>query len=254
MWNAVRERDEQTGRFCKGCLPVDARQGHLCIDCYTRWEAADAGYEAFTRALLGVDRAVQRDNGGVASFTLGYVPLSGIALTFDELESFHRGTTVGSEKGAENAVRFTRAFESAVKQHPVEESARRISRLRCPRCNRLGLVWDPALVAQRGEVQVACSNPDCSAILDQNGVEVLTVRQEQKVTGAVIIVNGQPLSETIEEAEPFTPKRPEHGELDPLMILTVTELRDMAKDLDIPKNRSKRQLADAIRAAQEVAA
>jgi hypothetical protein len=37
--------------------------------------------------------------------------------------------------------------------------------------------------------------------------------------------------------------------LDPLESLTVAELRVMAKDLDIPKNRSRRQLMEAIRAS-----
>jgi hypothetical protein len=250
-WNADRERDEYTGRPCKGCLPVEARHGHLCIDCFTRWQTADAGYEAFTRALLGVDRAVQRDNGGVASSTLGYVPLSGIALTFDELESFHRKAGPTSESGAENAVRFTRAFESAVKTHPIEESSHHIARVRCPRCNRVGLIWNPTSTS-RTDVEVVCSKPECTATFNQDGLEATSLRQTHNATGAVIIVNGQPLNEIIEEAAPFEPTRPEHESFDPMMLHTVKELRDMAAalHLGIPKNRSKQEFADRIRNAR----
>jgi hypothetical protein len=248
-WNADRERDEYTGRECRGCLPREARHGHLCLDCFMRWESAEAGYPSLSRALLGVDRAVQRDNGGVASSTLGYVPLSGIALMFDELESYHRGATPNTLPGARNAVLFARAYEAAVKSYPIEERAHRIERTRCPRCNHLNLVWNPTR-SEGGEVIVKCSNPECSGEFNQSQLEVETMRQVHKVE-TPLLEGGQPVHLIPEDAEPYQPSRPEHELFDRLMLHTVAELREMARDLDIPKNRSKRELADAIRASRE---
>lgn len=247
-WNADRERYEYSGRECRGCLPVEARNGHLCDRCDTQWQEASNGYGKLVKALTGVSRAVQRDNGGVASSTLGYVPLSGIEMMFDELESYRKGATPNNLPGAMQAIRFSRAYRSAVRSHPIEEKAHRIDSTRCPHCNQLRLVWNPT-EREGGAVSVKCSNPECTELLDQAMFEVETMRQLHNVT-APVLEGGQPVNIIPEHAEPYAPEREEHQGFDPMMLHTVRELRDIARDLDIPTSGTKRALIDSIAEAR----
>lgn len=187
-WNSKTERFETTGRQCKGCLPRESRHGLLCWGCWENVETAIDGYQKLTRMLAGVDRAVQRDNGGVRGQSLGYVPIASVPLMLDELESYVKGRPsnadvwVSTSAGAMNAVRFGRAFAAAMRSHPTEETAHRIRRTRCTKCRQLTLVWHPA-PAFRSNVTVKCSNPDCGLEMDQTSFEAIAAieKPEKKV-------------------------------------------------------------------------
>jgi len=236
-WSDKRSRLETTGRLCHGCLPREARHGLLCWTC---WEAADtalAGVLTLQQRLAGIDRAVQRDNGGVRGTSLGYIPIASVPLMLDELASYLRGAHinpdvwVASPSGAKNAVRLGKAFAAAVKAHPTEEQSHRIKRTRCPECRQLALQWNPP---GRGgaPVTVTCQNAACGHIFDQTafdkiaGIEKPCCRQcasetcndpgcDCHIPYADLIADprGGLVDERGDFAEPFDPERPEHAAL-----------------------------------------
>ena len=177
-WNDTRGREEATGKECRGCVPREARRGLLCWTCWESAEEALGGHELLRQRLAGVDRAVQRDNAGVRSQTIGYVPIPSVKLMFDELDSYLRSMTssaelwVANKQGAVDAVRFGRAYAAGVRSHPTEEKAHRIDRARCTECRQMCLVWNP--VARFGdEVRITCGNPECSLSIGQTSFELL---------------------------------------------------------------------------------
>jgi hypothetical protein len=258
-WTEDRDREESTGDECRGCLPREAKQGLLCWPCWDSASTAVEGVPRLAQMLRGVDRAVQRDNGGVASQTLGYIPIPAVAVMLDELHSYLRSKRstdtlawVSTPVGAADAVRLGRAYSAAVKAHPTEERAHRIGRTRCTACNQLSLVWQPP--QSSGEaVVVNCSNPECTAVaMDQTLHEVGHERQVNHIA-APIMEGGEPVTLVIEAAERYEPARPEHAGFDPLTNYTVKELRALAHDLDLPASIGKPELIAALRAAEMVA-
>lgn len=215
-WNETHNRLEATGRECTGCLPVEAKQGHLCWNCWDGARAALGGYPHLQLMLTGIDRAVQADNAGVRGQSLGYVPIPGVPLTLEELRSYRKGAPaslidwVATQEGSKNAVRFTRAYKAAMRAHPTEEVAHKIRRTRCTSCSQLSLQWKPP--ARLGEnVTVNCSNPECLAELDQASFEKITAIEKPGLTVATI-----PAGDWIpdqKDEEPFDPTNPTHVEL-----------------------------------------
>jgi hypothetical protein len=258
-WNEDRDREESTGDECRGCLPREAKQGLLCWACWDSASAAVEGAPRLAGMLRGVDRAVQRDNGGVASQTLGYIPIPAVKVMLDELHSYLRSkgssdtlAWVSTPEGAADAVRLGRAYSAAVKAHPTEERAHRIGRTRCTACNQLSLVWQPP--SRSGDtVVVECSNVECTAVaMNQTLHEVGHERQVNR-NPTPIIVGGEPVSLTIEEAERYEPTRVEHAGFDRLDNLTVKELRALAHDLDLPASIGKAEIIAALHAAEMIA-
>ncbi len=217
-WNEKHQRLEATGRPCHGCQPREARHGLLCWTCWESVQTAVGGYERLATLLTGIDRAVQRDNGGIRGQSLGYVPIPGVPLALEELESYIRDrhasvdVWVSNPDGAKNAVRFGRAYASALRSHPPEEVAHKINRTRCPACNRISLVWNPP-VADGAEVTVICQNPECGQQLAQSSFETIAAIEKPDLTIAVIIDAGQPRNLTGAFAEPFDPTNPDHRAL-----------------------------------------
>ncbi len=177
-WNPDKDRMETSGKECKGCLPSEARQGMLCWNCWEDVQAALGGYDLLAQKLRGIDRAIQRDNGGIRTQSLGIIPIPAVRLMLDELWGYTRKMPanpilwVSSEQGAKDAIRFARAFRSAVRNHPTEETAHRVKRTRCTGCQQLTLVWNP-VTRIGGQVQVKCSNPECLLAMDQTSFEAI---------------------------------------------------------------------------------
>lgn len=173
-WNADHSRDEATGRVCEGCLPKLAHRGLICRSCKDDLDTALAGFELLADRLSGIDRAVQHDNGGVRTQSLGSIPISAVSLMLGELSSYlgfyRRGAT--PEIRAQGGVRFAQAYRSAVRNHPTEETAHPIRRIRCAACQQQTLVWNP-VTRIGGAVQVKCSNPKCGVAMSQNDFEAM---------------------------------------------------------------------------------
>lgn len=172
-WNEDRQREEATGRLCNGCLPRLAQKGHLCWGCWERVEQALTDWPGFARMIAGVERAVQRDNAGVRSQSVGYVPMSGTVLAVEEIRSYLRTLTghvdvwVASAAGAADAVRFARAMSAALRTHAVEEKAHKLQRLRCPNCRQLSFNWNPPTAAG-GRITVKCQNAACGKTITEH--------------------------------------------------------------------------------------
>lgn len=177
-WVEKRGREEATGRACRGCLPRTASTGLVCMPCWRQIVSAVAGYPELARALEGVDRAVVGESSGMTAHGGPGVPLSAVQLSLEEINSFDtiNGQTpeqwVSSEAGARDAVRFGRAYSSAVAAHPIKETSHPIRLARCPDCKQRTLVWHAPTTAA-SEVRVRCRNPECSYDVDQDTYEHL---------------------------------------------------------------------------------
>ena len=258
-WNERRDREETTGRTCKGCLPREARHGHLCLNCWTKVENALSDWPMFEMKIEGVTRAVQRDNGGISGQSIGYVPIPGTVLAVDEIRSYLRGSHsnadrwVSTAEGAANARRFARALEGAMRTHAVEEKSHKLHRVRCPECATLTFVWNPPSSAG-GDITVTCQNPNCQKIIrehdtvsgGQEKLDVIATIEDRrgKVPAANIRAGGRD-----EFAEPYNPTRPEHAGMDPLSILTKAQLQnilDPDRELARVKHLRKADLIAAI--------
>lgn len=162
-------------RQCNGCKPRQANVGMVCGPCFGRIEEAIVAAGPWFEMLEGVEHAVRRDTSGGARHQPN-VPLAPVPLAFDEVLSYYRSFTgtaerwVASRKGAEDAVRFARAMHSAAKNHPTAETAHKIRRTRCQKCEQLTLVWHPPQYFG-GHVRVMCSNPECKWEVDQTSFE-----------------------------------------------------------------------------------
>ena len=183
-WNPKRQREEATGRECRGCLPREAKKGLLCWSCWDRVQHAMTEWTPWIeRILLTIDRAVQSDNGGIRSDALGHINIAATRLAVDEVRSYLRSCTgtaeawVSAEAGAMDAVRFARAASSAVRTHELEEKTHRIQRVRCPKCRHLSLAWTPPYARPpfpfSPDVTVSCQNPSCGHRIDQSVFEAL---------------------------------------------------------------------------------
>lgn len=178
-YNPGRRRDEATGRECKGCAPREASVGMLCYPCFEKVEQAFTDWSPwYADTIAGIDRLVQRDNGGIRSSAFGHIPLPGTMLAINEIESFLKsfpGTIEGWAStyfGAVDAIHFSRAVPAARRTHQIEEQAYRIARTRCPHCKQLSLVWNPP-TKQGAEVNVKCQNAKCGHEISQDVYEVL---------------------------------------------------------------------------------
>ena len=215
-WNDTHNRLEATGRECTGCLPVKAKQGHLCWNCWDNARDALGGYPHLQLMLTGIDRAVQADNVGVRGQSLGYIPIPGVPLTLEELQSYRRDAPasltdwVSSPEGAKNAVRFARAYRAAMRAHPTEEVAHKIRRTRCTSCSQLSLLWKPP--SHFGDnVTVTCSNPECLAELDQASFEKIAAIEKPGLTGSAVLAGEWIPNQKNEEL--FDPTNPIHAQL-----------------------------------------
>jgi ribosomal protein L37AE/L43A len=219
-WSVDRNIEVASGRECRGCQPKEAKHGLLCWECWESVSTAAGGYDILAMRLAGVDRAIVRDNGGIRTQALGSIPIPAVRLMLDELSSYLRGrpasldTWVSTETGAKAAIRFGRAYASAVKNHPTEELAHKINRTRCTECGQLTLVWNP-VERLGGDVVVKCSNPDCAATIDQTSFEKIAAieKPDPERPIEVILDAGQPRNQAGFFAEDLDPEKPEHQAL-----------------------------------------
>lgn len=224
-WNEKRDREESTGRECKGCRPREARNGHMCLNCYEHVVNAMAEWGPFEEMIDGIDRAVQRDNGGISGQSLGYVPIPGTVLAVDEIWSYVKTMSgsidqwVSTVVGAKDARRFARALEGALRTHAVEEKAHAVKRTRCTECKQLTLVYNPT-VSLGGNVIVKCSNPACQHEMDQDSFDKIAAIEKPGIKISIRLPSGRD-----EFAEAYDPQREDHADLDPLTILTKAELQ-----------------------------
>lgn len=238
-WSEKHDRDETTGRDCKGCRPREARHGQLCLDCYEHVINAISEWYPFEEMIDGVERAVQRDNGGVSGQSLGYVPIPGTVLAVDEIRSYVKSLTgsvdqwVETLAGAKNARRFARAVEGALRTHAVEEKAHRVKRTRCTECGQLSLAWNPPAMLG-ADVKVTCSNPACQHQMDQESFDKIAAIEKPGISTGLRATGGRD-----EFAEPYNPAR--DTDLDPLTILTVAQLREKLPD-DLPRLKYLRRV------------
>lgn len=251
-WNPERDREETTGRKCNGCAPREARVGFLCVADWDKAETALIDWAHLEPGILAAgERAVQRDNGGIAGQQVGYVPLPGTMLAVEEIRSYLRTYTgtlerwAASREGAADAVRFARAVASAKRTHAIEEQSVRLQRLRCPHCKNLTMDRNPPLIPH-SDITVTCDQ--CGKVIREHettpdGIEKLVViasierslENATKAPAAKIRTGGRD-----EFAEVYDPTQPAHADLDPLSLLPVPELRAMLPD-DTPRLRSMRR-------------
>lgn len=164
-----------------GCQARLAERGFLCSAHFDRLEHAYARWAEFERkaAVLGLSRAVQRDNAGVRTSAEGHVNLTGVMLAIDECQRHlasaagHRSLDlwVSTEAGAADAIQFAAAAERAYRSHEIEERPHRITRVRCPECAQQ-LIWTPPAWFEK-PVSIRCGNPECGHVIDQNTFEEL---------------------------------------------------------------------------------
>lgn len=135
-------RDEHrstcTDDGCRGCLPKPAQWGCLCtahwyrlVDAITEWSVLERHLDE--NAVLS-----PRESGLSRSPAGPRLPLPQTFLAADEVRSWLRSYTgdarswVSTVQGAQDAVRFTKAVESAARTHVIEEKPRQVVRMRCP--------------------------------------------------------------------------------------------------------------------------
>jgi hypothetical protein len=128
-------------------------------------------------AVQGVDRAIQRDTGGIRTKSAPPIPIPPVALAIDELESWFRhypgdvDLWVASEQGALEAIMFAKTALAAFRAHPVEESPSRVLRVSCSECRQNNLVRMPPGV-YRDELKVCCTTEGCTQTLSQDDFEI----------------------------------------------------------------------------------
>lgn len=182
-WNEKHQREETTGRQCKGCRPREARHGLLCLPCWDQVVQALSDLPQFREKIRGITRAVQRDNAGIRGQSIGYVNLPGTLLALNEIWSYEksmRGSAdlwVSSEAGAMDARRFARAVSTAQRTHAVEEKAHPLRRLRCPACGQLTFAWNPP-GAYLEDITVTCQNKACGKAIHEHDTDL---RGEEKI-------------------------------------------------------------------------
>lgn len=203
---------------CKGCLPREAKHGLLCWNCWERVQQAVALCDPWLDATRGLTKVIQRDSSGISGSSTGYIPIPSLELARDEIWSYLKTWTttadnwVASKTGAEDAVRFARAVQTAIRSHPTEEVQHKVNRTRCPKCNVLSLVWTPPTIFG-SNVTVDCTN--CGHSIPQESFEKLVTIEKPgaKQPADLLMDAGAPLNVDRNLAEPFDPRKPEHAEL-----------------------------------------
>jgi hypothetical protein len=225
------------GKPCTGCAPREARQGLLCTGCWYSLEEAVTEW-SIIRGMFGwIDSAVSSD-GGSSSAHGPRLPYTSLQLDIDAAVWPWRSHVaplsmwVATEAGAMDAVRFTRAVRTITRNHEWKEAARRLNRVRCPRCAQLTLDWTPPTF-ETGDVTVVCATEGCGEVLRQAAFETLTAIEStccRKCRGdscgdrgcachdevnlrGLIMDRGAPAEQRGEFAEPFDATRPEHRAL-----------------------------------------
>lgn len=173
---------------CKGCLPKKAQHGLLCMNCWERVVTTMTAWPSFAQTIEGLDRLVVHDTGGVRSKAAGSIPIPQTWLDVDEAESFlvtyrkageNLDFWVSSDAGAKDAINFCISAERAMRSHPLEEKAHRLSGSKCSECNWVSLVWQPTQFFG-DEVRVVCMNPECGHEMDQATFELLALTEGAK--------------------------------------------------------------------------
>ncbi|MGB3413622.1 MAG: hypothetical protein WBA28_02790, partial [Microbacteriaceae bacterium] len=67
--------------------PVPAAIGYLSHEYFEKLQKAFLGWPQFKANFQGIEKALTRDNGGVRTRNLGWVNLTGLQLTVDEVEA-----------------------------------------------------------------------------------------------------------------------------------------------------------------------
>lgn len=254
---------------CEGCVAKEAVNGFVCPSCWSRLEHAISVWDfEFFPTFANEVRAVQPDPAG-ARTAASTVPLSALQLTIDAILRLQRSRVVArlwvtTEAGAEDAVRFTRAVEAAVRAFPRKEGAKKIPTTRCPACARRTLVYDPAQ-AVGAEATVRCLNGECGKVMDHSSFERIALieaqccrrcRTDEGCTDRACTCHRlAPVPEwertsKASEVQVYDPrKRPEHRDLDPLTVHKVKQLQAIALELGIArvKQLRKPELIAAIR-------
>ena len=150
--NGCTIRDEHldtcTNELCRGCLPKPAQVGCLCARDWYALEVAWSEWAILEPYLAKYARLSPRNEDGSRSPAGPSIPLPQTLLAWDEVRSWLRDEPqnarawVSTVEGAEHAVRFTRAVQSAVRSHQIEEKPRRLQRMRCQDCGQL-VIWMP---------------------------------------------------------------------------------------------------------------
>lgn len=169
---------------CTGCVPREAQHGYLCQPCWGRLERAVSDWAIFHRTFAGEVRAVQPEPGNGTSKPSSTVPLSPLQLAMDAIARFEKSRPGAlrlwptTEAGAEDAVRFTREVEKAIRAFPTKENPSKIPTTRCPKCGRRTLVYEPAAF-QGGDASVKCLNHECRNVMDHSSFERIALIEAQ---------------------------------------------------------------------------
>lgn len=162
-----------TGRACTGCQPRPATYGLLCTPCWINLTAALDAWPALEELLSTHTNLVQADNER-AGKTLATIPIPATRIALDECLSWYHPARpdqwVATDRGAMNAVHFTRAVRGALRSFPAEDKPRPVERTRCPECDLLALTWQPP-VLPGDPVRISCRNPACRYELTQDDLD-----------------------------------------------------------------------------------
>ena len=254
---------------CHGCVPREAQHGYLCQPCWGRLERSSSDWAVFRRTFAGEVRAVQPEPGNVTSKPSSTVPLSPLQLAMDAIVRYSKSRPGAlrlwptTPEGAEDAVRFTRDVERAVRAFPTKEQPSKIPTTRCAQCGRRTLVYEPA-ASEGADATVQCLNIECRHTMDHSSFERIALIEAQccrrcrsddgcrNTACACHTFSPVPEWERTNkpgEEQPYDPNRPSHSDLDALAALTMAELRTMVTIEDVPRlNRLRKgELIDAIR-------
>jgi hypothetical protein len=160
---------------CRGCAPIDAHLGYVCVRCFDAIVHELSTWDEFKGLVAAAGgRMVAAEPG--ASTPTGYSHLSLAVLAIDECERWLasvRGVTVdvwvGSWEGARDAVMFARAAASARRSLPTEDRPVELVRRPCPHCDAL-VVFMNRTREVGGWTVVECEN--CGEVLDEIRQEV----------------------------------------------------------------------------------
>ncbi len=164
-WSPDDQAEIPTGRACGGCAPRRAQVGFVCGSCHEMILAGVNAFPAWSRALIGVTRAVTPERGG-GGHAIGYTPHTALQLDAGAIWSHYRTypghleTWLSSTAGAEHAIRFGIEMRGALHRHPTKEQPHTLHRTYCSECRQLTLVWHPPTY-EGGRVVVKCRNPEC---------------------------------------------------------------------------------------------
>lgn len=163
-----------TGRPCRGCQPREATQGFLCWSCFESARKAILESGELMDALSRYPRLMQAESVGGRTAADGHVNIAATTLVLDELNQYLRSFPGSTEQwavttaGAQDAVRFTRLFNTAKMAHPIEDKPRRLA-MRCPECQLKSIMWTPP-VRKFDKVTANCQNTQCGHIIPEDDI------------------------------------------------------------------------------------